>query len=98
MSIAKVYVCDQCKRQSGDFYALRGWTHIESANGGDVIITISAGRYDEDEASKNDNVYRGQAKPAGYYRGPALHFCDGECRADFFTSLLIRAENGESDD
>jgi hypothetical protein len=86
MAKIEVDVCDQCGKETKDFYANKGW--IELTRGYDTIpdthITVSMGRRE-----------KGDAKNSGFYSGKPLMFCSTDCLVNFISQLIRKAKKAE---
>ncbi len=75
MSRIEVTKCNNCGKETHDFYNENGWISIEGA-----AITISTGRRKTKDA-----------KIMGYTRNQELHFCCDECLIKYLDELKNEA-------
>lgn len=81
----EVIVCDQCKKETYDFYESQGWIRIESAASSSITILIAMGRRQA-----------GDAKHSGYVNVKELHFCCIDCLSEYLKNLIIDAYEKEA--
>lgn len=86
MSKIEVNVCDQCGKETKDFYASKGWIELGYTTTTETRVTVSMGRRE-----------KGDAKISGYYSGKPVMFCSTDCLVNFISQLIRKAKKSETD-
>jgi len=84
MATIEVDVCDQCGKETKDYYNEIGWIEIGRFNE-EISLSIARGRRKS-----------GPAKSSGYYSGKPLQFCSTKCLVKYIDTLVENAKKQDA--